>query len=154
MRIRAPLSPCRSAIERARRVGVGVAADTDMKLHALSREGNVVTGVGPGWLRIGNIVHRQSLLLTPDAVLPGWAPRGWEGLAADDFAAVVALHPEVVLFGSGGSLRFVSARLTHVLAESGIGLETMDTPAACRTFNILAAEGRRVAAALIIEDTP
>jgi uncharacterized protein len=122
-----------------------------MKLQLASRGGNVVTGVGPDWLRVGAVVYRQSLLLTSETAVPGWAPRGWEGLAESDFATVAALCPEVVLFGTGTTLRFPHPRLTRLLAEAGIGVETMDTPAACRTFNILAAEGRRVAAALIID---
>jgi uncharacterized protein len=124
-----------------------------MKLQRTSRDGNVVTGVGRDWLRVGVVVYRQSLLLTSTTVVPGWAPHGWEGLAESDFASVVALRPEVVLFGSGATLRFPHPRLTRLLADAGIGLETMDTPAACRTFNILAAEERRVAAALIVDAT-
>jgi uncharacterized protein len=121
-----------------------------MKLQRTSRDGNIVTGVGPDWLRVGTVVYRQSLVLTWATAMPGWAPRGWEGLAESDFAAVAALCPEVVLFGTGAALRFAHPRLTRLLADAGIGVETMDTPAACRTFNILAAEGRRVAAALIV----
>jgi uncharacterized protein len=125
-----------------------------MKLQRSSLVGNVVTGIGDDWLRIGDVVYRQSVLLTADAALPGWAPQGWEGLAESDFAPVLALRPDVVLFGSGAALRFPHPRLTRRLAEAGIGVETMDTPAACRTFNILAAEGRKVAAALLIELRP
>jgi uncharacterized protein len=121
-----------------------------MKLQRTSRDGNIVTGVGPDWLRVGTVVYRQSLVLTWATAMPGWAPHGWEGLAESDFAPVAALCPEVVLFGTGAALRFAHPRLTRLLADAGIGVETMDTPAACRTFNILAAEGRRVAAALIV----
>ena len=71
-------------------------------------------------------------------------------LSESDFAALAALTPEVALFGSGATMRFPHPRLTRALTEARIGLEVMDTPAACRTYNILAAEGRRVAAAILI----
>jgi len=62
----------------------------------------------------------------------------------------VPLQPDIVVLGTGASLRFPHPRLTRALLEQRIGLEVMDTAAACRTFNILAAEGRRVAAALML----
>jgi len=80
----------------------------------------------------------------------GWAPGGFDALTESDFAALAALKPEVALFGSGATMRFPHPRLTRALTEARIGLEVMDTPAACRTYNILAAEGRRVAAAILV----
>ena len=112
-----------------------------------------VTGVGAGWLRVNADVHRQSLLLAPDAVVTPWALAGFAGLTEDDFAPLLDLRPAVVVFGSGATLRFAHPRLTRALVAARIGVETMDTAAACRTYNILAAEGRRVAAALIVEGT-
>ena len=126
---------------------------TTLKFHLATAAGNVVTGVGAGWLRVNADVHRQSLLLAPDAIVTPWAPAGFAGLTEDDFAPLLDLRPAVVVFGSGATLRFAHPRLTRALVAARIGVETMDTAAACRTYNILAAEGRRVAAALIVEGT-
>jgi uncharacterized protein len=120
-----------------------------MKFHLSPVSGNVVTGVGPGWVRIGATEYRASLVLTSETIATGWAPAGFERLVEDDFARLVEGAPEVVLFGTGATIRFPSPR-THARPRGGVGLEVMDTPAACRTFNILDAEGRRVTAALLL----
>lgn len=121
-----------------------------MKFHLSVATGNVVTGVGPGWIRIGAVEHRENVVLTPDAVATGWAASGFEGLTEDDFSQLLTRKPEVVLFGAGPMIRFPHPRLTRALTDAGVGVEVMDTPAACRTFNILAAEGRSVTAALLV----
>jgi uncharacterized protein len=122
-----------------------------MKFHLNIADGNVFTGHGEGYVRIGESDHHANLLVTPDRLIGGWAPGGFDALSESDFAALAALQPEVALFGSGATMRFPHPRLTRALAEAGIGLEVMDTPAACRTYNILAAEGRRVAAAILVD---
>jgi uncharacterized protein len=122
-----------------------------LKFHLATAAGNIVTGIGPGWLRVNAETHRQSLLLAPDAILTPWAASGFAGLTEGDFASLLDLAPAVVVFGSGATLRFPHPRLTRVLSDAGIGVEIMDTAAACRTYNVLATEGRRVAAALIID---
>lgn len=122
-----------------------------MKFHLSTSEGNAFTGHGPGFVRLGVIEYRENVIVTPDQIITGWAPKGFAVLAADDFAAIAALRPEVALLGTGASIRFPQPRITQVLTDARIGLEVMDTPAACRTFNILAAEGRRVAAAILLE---
>jgi len=121
-----------------------------VKFHLATTSGNIVTGIGPGWVRIGAIEYRESLVLTPEAIATGWAPSGFDGLAEADFVHLLSYKPEVVLFGAGSAIRFPHPRLIRALTETRIGLEAMDTPAACRTFNILAAEGRAVVAALLV----
>ena len=121
-----------------------------MKFHLSTANGNVVTGLGPGWVRIGATEYRDNLVLTPGAVVPGFATSGFDGLAEAEFAALLAYEPELVLFGTGSAIRFPHPSLTRALTDAGVGLEVMDTAAACRTYNILAAEGRSVVAALII----
>ena len=75
----------------------------------------------------------------------------WYKISAnEDFSALLSWRPELVVFGSGLSFRLPHPRLTRALPEAGIGFEAMDTRAACRTFNVLAAEGRRVLAAILI----
>ena len=122
-----------------------------MKFHLSTPSGNVVTGLGPGWIRVGTDEYRENVVLTSEAVATGWAASGFEGLTDEDFAQLLTQKPEVVLFGAGASIRFPHPRLTRPLTDAGVGVEIMDTPAACRTFNILAAEGRSVVAALLLE---
>lgn len=124
---------------------------SDVKLQLASTTGNVVTGAGPGWLRVGAVDYHENLLLTPGTLVGGWAAGGFAGLSASDFAPLVDLAPEVVVFGSGAKLAFPRPEVLRPLTDAGIGVEVMDTPAACRTYNILAGEGRRVAAALLVE---
>ena len=121
-----------------------------MKFHLSTSSGNVVTGLGPGWVRIGAIEYRENLVLTAESVAVGWAAGGFEGLGEGDFSALLVHRPEVVLFGAGPAIRFPHPRLTRALTEARVGIEVMDTAAACRTFNILAAEGRSVVAALLL----
>jgi uncharacterized protein len=122
-----------------------------VKFHLSTTTGNVVTGLGPGWIRVAAVEYRENIVLTSGAIATGWAPAGFEGLTDDDFAQLLSRKPEVVLFGAGASIRFPHPRLTRALTDAGVGLEVMDTPAACRTFNILAAEGRNVVAALLLK---
>jgi uncharacterized protein len=121
-----------------------------MKFHLSAGDGNVVTGVGPDWVRVGVREYRENLVLTAETIATGWAAGGFDTLAEADFSGLVPLAPDLIVLGTGATLRFPHPRLTRALAEARIGLEVMDTAAACRTFNILAAEGRRVAAALLL----
>jgi len=121
-----------------------------MKFHLNAAEGNVFTGHGADYVRLGVVEYRENILVTPDRIITGFAPGGFDALTEADFAAMAALEPVVALLGTGATLRFPHPRLARALTDAGIGLEVMDTPAACRTFNILAAEGRKVAAAVLI----
>jgi uncharacterized protein len=122
-----------------------------MKFHLAQAEGNRFVGYGEGWVQVNATRHASSLVVLPDRLVEGWAPAGFDGLAVEDFRALLEHAPEIVLLGTGRTLRFPDPRLAAPLAERRIGLEVMDTPAACRTFNILSAEGRRVAAAVLVE---
>lgn len=122
-----------------------------MKFHLQTSSGNVITGFGPGWVRVGAAEYRRSLLLVPGEIMTDWAEGGFDTLRAEDFARILDLRPEIALLGTGARQRFPPPRLYRALTDAGIGLEVMDTGAACRTYNIIAAEGRRVAAALVIE---
>ena len=120
-----------------------------VKFHLSKGEGNVVTGTGPGWVRVGGDEHRESLILTAEAIVAPWA-RTFEALEPADFDRVLALRPAIVLLGTGARQRFPHPRLYRALIDAGVGVEVMDSGAAARTYNIIAAEGRRVAAALIL----
>ena len=121
-----------------------------MKFHLSTTQGNVVTGCGPGWVRIGVEEQRDSFVVAPDALVKPWAKGGFEALSEDDFARIVALMPEIVLLGTGERQRFPHPRLYRALTDAGIGVEIMDSAAAARTYNIIAAEGRRVVAAILL----
>jgi uncharacterized protein len=123
-----------------------------LKLHAdTPTTQNTVTAYGPGFVEINRVRHTTNVLVTPDQVEP-WRVASFEGLDASDFERLRDLGSEVVLLGTGTRQRFPHPRLTRPLWEARIGLEVMDTQAACRTYNILMAESRKVAAALFVEN--
>lgn len=120
-----------------------------MKLHASALSAlNTFTGYGPGFVLVNDARHESSVIVMPEH-LQAWEPADFAGLQAAHFAPIVAMKPEVVLLGTGDRLRFPHPVLTRALAEARIGLEVMDLQAACRTYNILMAEQRKVAAALL-----
>ncbi|MEX3957302.1 Mth938-like domain-containing protein [Trinickia sp. EG282A] len=123
-----------------------------MKLHQDSSGAlNTVTGYGAHYVDINLERHESSIVVVPDAPVIVWPVASFEALTPEHFELVRACEPEVVVFGSGTRLRFPHPRLTAALIAQRIGVEAMDFMAACRTYNILMAEGRRVAAALLIE---
>ncbi|HEX6137598.1 MAG TPA: Mth938-like domain-containing protein [Casimicrobiaceae bacterium] len=122
-----------------------------MKFHLQTPAANIVTGCGPGWVRVGSQEFRENVVLTPDTITPGFAPGGFDALTDDDFARLLQGSPEIVLLGTGAAQRFPRPAVTAPLHRANVGLEVMDTRAACRTYNILVAEGRAVSAALIVD---
>jgi uncharacterized protein len=121
-----------------------------MKLQlSRSPETNQITGHGSGHLWINGVRHEGSLIVLPDEIVPDWAT-DFDSLTPRHFDTLLMRAPEIVLLGVGARGRFPSPALYACLIRAGIGVEAMDTAAACRTYNILAAEGRRVAAALIV----
>ena len=121
-----------------------------MRLQLASAQGNYITGSGPGWVRIGTQEYRENLLLTPDVIQTGWAPRGVDTLTEDDYTSLLDHAPDLVVLGTGATIHFPHPRLTQALLAARVGVEVMDTAAACRTYNVLTAEGRKVLAALIV----
>jgi uncharacterized protein len=121
-----------------------------LKLHLNNVSGiNLFTGYGEGYVMVNHQRHAQSLVVLRDRVLTDWPPAGFDALDAGHFALLAELAPEIVLLGTGERLRFPRPELTRALIEARIGLEVMDIQAACRTYNFLAAEERKVAAALL-----
>jgi uncharacterized protein len=122
-----------------------------LKLHLSGFSGqNMFTGYGEQYVVVNQARYEHSLIVLPDRIIEGWEAVTFEQLTAEHFDFLLSLQPEMVLFGTGATLRFPHPTLTRSLIESGVGVEVMDTNAACRTYNILTAEGRRVAAALLI----
>jgi uncharacterized protein len=112
--------------------------------------GPVVTRVEPGRVWVGGVAYGHSLLVPWNGPVQPWDVATPAALLPEHFERVAALRPEVVVFGSGARLRFPQPGLLRALIDLHIGVETMDTAAACRTYNVLASEGRRVLAALLI----
>jgi uncharacterized protein len=124
-----------------------------MKLQPDKSNAPVINAYGRGWIEVNGQKHDQSLIVSslPQTPPADWAPQRFEDLTPHDFEILAVSGVELVIFGSGTRLRFPQAAWLKSLMAMGIGLETMDTPAACRTYNILASEGRKVIVALIIE---
>lgn len=123
-----------------------------MKLHlAAATTENRFTGYGPGFVMVNNVRHEKNIVVLPERLMQ-WDVTAFETLSGPDFEFLANLAPEIVLLGTGSSLRFPHPALSQSLANARIGLEVMNTPAACRTYNILMAEGRKVAAALLLRE--
>ncbi|HEX6827516.1 MAG TPA: Mth938-like domain-containing protein [Burkholderiales bacterium] len=122
-----------------------------MKLH-LDRPGNLnaITGYGEDYVMVNTVRHERSLVVTPQQVIADWPVSAIETLAPEQVAMLVGLDAEIVLLGTGRRLAFPPPRVLAPLAQARIGVEVMDSRAACRTYNILMAEGRKVAAAIIL----
>jgi uncharacterized protein len=122
-----------------------------MKLQPDRSSVPTLTGHGPGWVAIDGERIPHSVIVSAQGDRIAWAGARFEDLGPAEFEQLAALDVEVLIFGSGNKIRFPRPAWLAPLAARRIGLETMDTPAACRTYNILAQEGRRVAAALLVE---
>jgi uncharacterized protein len=123
-----------------------------MKMRADRIEGqNAIARHGPEGVVVNGVEHTESVVVPWQGEVVAWSIDAFESLRAEHFARIAALKPELVIFGSGARLRFPAPALLRPLIEAGIGIETMDTAAACRTYNVLLAESRSVVAALLFE---
>ncbi len=109
-----------------------------------------INSVSDSEIRIGNEVYTKTIALTVDAVVDDWVAKTVAELQESDFSKLLDENPEVVILGTGTSNVFPQRELTFAFARRGIGLEVMPTPAAARTFNVLAGENRQVAAVLYL----
>jgi uncharacterized protein len=126
-----------------------------LKLHAERIEGgNAISRHGPDGVAVNGVEHTHSVLVPWSGPVLPWPVDRFESLDQAHFELLAALKPELVIFGSGPRLRFARPALMRTLIDLRIGVETMDTAAACRTYNVLLAEGRAVVAALIFESAP
>ena len=123
-----------------------------MKLHLANMAGlNVFTAYGDDYVAVNHEKYLKNLIVLPESIIPEWSTATVETLATEDMQKLLDLGTEIILLGTGKRLRFPSGSLLRPFAPAGIGLEIMDLKAACRTYNILAAEGRKVAAALLFD---
>ena len=123
-----------------------------MKLHLSNTAGlNVFTAYGEGYVAVNHEKYSKNLIVLPESVISEWSTATVETLTSADMQVLLELGTEIVLLGTGNRLRFPQGALMRPFAPAGIGLEIMDIQAACRTYNILAAEGRKVGAALLFD---
>ena len=123
-----------------------------MKMTADRLDGsNAISRHGPDGVIVNGVEHRSSVIVPWLGAVRAWPVAGFEALDEASFEALAALAPELVIFGSGSRIRFPRPAWLKPLIARRIGIETMDTPAACRTYNVLLAEGRAVIAALLFE---
>jgi uncharacterized protein len=109
-----------------------------------------VTAYEPGLVEVGGREYKNSVVLFPDKIIDNWRPHSIDDIQPEDFSLLLELTPDVILLGSGERQIFPPVSLYAPVIDSGIGIEIMDNAAACRTYNILLAEGRRVAAAILL----
>jgi len=111
---------------------------------------NAFTGYGEGFVLVNRQRHERTLVVLPDRLVTDWQATTFEALTADHLAALLPLDPEIILLGTGAVQRFPGAEIMLPLIRARVGHEVMDIQAACRTYNILMAEERKVAAALLL----
>jgi uncharacterized protein len=122
-----------------------------VKIERDQAEGrNLFTGYGAGYVEVSGKRYTHSIVVSADRIITDWPAASVESLSADHLAAIVELMPEIALLGSGARFAFPDQKILAPLYKANIGVEVMDTPAACRTYNILLGEGRNVVAALIV----
>jgi uncharacterized protein len=123
-----------------------------MKLHnTVTQQYQTITAYDAHGVEINAIRHEHSLIVLPEVAPVSWPVTSFDELTVEHFAQIDAARPDVVIVGTGARQRFVHPRLTAALTARRVGVESMDSHAACRTYNILMAEGRRAALALIFE---
>ena len=137
-------------METSQRASWALALKMELQLEN-HPSGNHVESFADNAVLIGGVRYTDSLIVTPEQVVRDWPPQHPDQLTADDFRMILALEPELILVGTGNALRFPDCVILKGVIRAGIGVDFMDSYAACRTYNILAAEGRNVAAGIIID---
>jgi uncharacterized protein len=123
-----------------------------VKLHLTGSVNlNLFTAYGEGYVAVNGRRIESSVIVLPERIVEDWGATRFDALTAAHMAALAGLDREIVLLGTGGLLRFPRPELMRPMVQAGLGIEVMDLRAACRTYNILASEGRRVAAALLFD---
>jgi uncharacterized protein len=123
-----------------------------LKLHLDGAAGQFVfTSYGDGYVAVNGEPYRRSLVVLPERLIDDWPATTFAALEAEHLVPLATLGIEILLLGTGKRIRFPRPEVTRPLIDARIGVEVMDTQAACRTYNILLGEGRKVAAALLFD---
>jgi uncharacterized protein len=110
-----------------------------------------IRGYATEGITVGERVLTRSFILSPDGLIENWPPRNRLTLCSEHLGAILDLSPELVILGTGRRLEFPSAEVLRPLLERHLGVEVMTTDAACRTYNVLFGEDRRVVAGFMLE---
>ncbi|MBT8553262.1 Xcc1710-like domain-containing protein [Polynucleobacter paneuropaeus] len=123
-----------------------------MKLESDPHSGaNTITGYGDGYVEINKVPHQHAVLLSSNGEISPWPVARFSELQSGHFSQIATLKPELIIIGTGKRQQFPKPELLKPLIAAKVGFEIMDSQAACRTYNILVGEGRRVLLALIVE---
>jgi uncharacterized protein len=124
-----------------------------LKIHLQNPESarHLIRAYQPAAITVGEEIYTRSLVVSPERLVTDWPPSRFVDLNAEHIEVLLTLSPELILIGTGLSQRFPSPGILQSVVRMGIGYEIMDTGAACRTYNVLAGEGRNVVAGLIVE---
>jgi len=121
-----------------------------MLLNREQGNGNIIRSFSAGKLHINDATVTNHGIVSTDVIIENWSPANIIDLSIADFADAISTTPELIVFGTGTTQTFPPGALMTDILRRGIGFEVMDTAAACRTFNVLAGERRRVVAALLV----
>jgi len=123
-----------------------------VKLHSDPQSSqNTITGYGIGFLEVNQTPYSHALIVQPEGEVLAWPVEEIQDLSEDHFSMISALLPELVIVGTGKKQVFLNPKILQPLIKPKIGFEMMDSQAACRTYNILMGEGRKVLAAILLE---
>jgi uncharacterized protein len=111
---------------------------------------NYIRAYAPGCVNVNDRLLNRSLVLAPGVLMEHWGPQCLEEITLAHLEPALALEPEILVIGTGSNLKFPEARIVAEIQQRGIGLEVLDTAAACRTYNVLVSENRNVVAALLM----
>lgn len=111
--------------------------------------GNIIQAYTDESVVVNGVKFTRSLVIMAERIIADWRPDSFEDLTETDFSSILEMRPDLVLLGTGPKQQFPMSALYQSLTNAGIGVEVMSTPAACRTYNILTSEGRRVIATLL-----
>lgn len=114
------------------------------------RDTKVIRAYAPGRINVSDTLLTHSFIVAADRIVEDWSPQEFKDLTAEHLRAALALEPEILIIGTGKQQHFLAGELMAALSKAGIGLEVMDTAAACRTYNVLLSEDRKVVAALLM----
>ena len=121
-----------------------------MLLNREQGTGNIIRSFSAGELRINDVIFTNHVIVSSDLIIENWSPANIMELSIADFADALSSTPDLIIFGTGTTQTFPSGVVITDILRRGIGFEVMDTAAACRTFNVLAGERRKVVAALLV----
>jgi len=122
-----------------------------VKLHLHTSEGaNAISGHGDGYVAVNGARIEHAVIVTANRIIDPWPVAAPLAPTFEEFAILLGLQPELIVFGSGANFKFPAPQVMARFSQAGIGFEVMDTPAACRTYNVLMSEGRHVVAALLV----